>query len=63
MEHRAEQRNGEVCLEMPVVVPAQGGDAVAGAHAERLERGGEPPGAAENLAISRPVDGSGPRGR
>jgi hypothetical protein len=45
MEHRAEQRNGAYASDAGRG-SSWGGDAVAGAHAERLECGGEPPGAA-----------------
>ena len=62
VEHRAEQRDGEVGLEMAVVVPAERGDAVAGADAERLERGGEPAGATQDLAVSGAVERCGRRG-
>ena len=42
VEHRAHAGDGEVELEMAVVVPREGGDAVAGPHAEAVERRGEP---------------------
>ena len=47
VQHRAEQRHGEVGLEVAVVVPAERGDAVAGADAERAERAREAVGAPE----------------
>ena len=50
VQHRAQQRHGEVGLEVAVVVPAERGDPVARADAERAERAGEPVRAAQALA-------------
>src|SRR5439155_26532465 len=42
MEHRAHRRDGKVGLEVRLRVPAEGADAIAGAHAEARQPGGEP---------------------
>jgi hypothetical protein len=57
VEHRAHQRDGEVGLEMAVVIPAEGRDAIAGADAEGVKRPGKAAGALQALGVRGAVDG------
>ncbi len=42
MEHRPHARHREIRLDVLLMVPAQGADAIPGADTERLQGGGEP---------------------
>lgn len=62
MEHAADEGDAEIGIEVRAVVPAEGGDAVAGRDAEVQEDAGEAPAAdgevGEGVALERRIGGT-----
>ena len=58
VEHQARRGRAEVCFEVPVMVPGERGDAIAGPHAKSAERCRQSPCLLEALAIGVPVQRS-----
>ena len=56
VQHPAAERNREVGLQMAAVIPGEGGDALAGFHAQARERIGELLGAAVEVPIGAALD-------
>ena len=52
------QRDGKVGLEMAVVIPAKGRDAIAGADAEGVECAGKAAGPMQRLGVRGAVEGA-----
>jgi len=57
VEHRAHQRDGEVGLEVAVVIPAECGDAIAGTDTEGVERAGQAARPMQALGVGGAVEG------